>query len=509
MQTRPGQFIIVVIYSVMLLTGGCGGGGDDQVLNLTDTLLPSPRVLIDGLPVSDRLSYRWRQVAGPAAATMTDSTVASPEITFPVTGSYELMLEVSSQNQIDSDRLSVTVNRAATGPPGLTALPANTSQCVAPADAGTASSIRLSMPFPRLPFLDTLVGLYQVPGDNSVWYGLRQTGQIVRFANDPAVENVEYYVDISDRVDYGGEKGLLSMAFHPGFAGNGFVYLSYSALSAGGLESRISRFTLDSASLTLDPNSELVILRVNQPYSNHNGGQIAFGPDGMLYIGLGDGGSAGDPLGHGQNSMTLLGSMLRIDVGDGLGDYAIPPDNPYVSGGGAPEVFAYGLRNPWRWRFDRQTGDLWLGDVRQSACEEVDILGRGGNFGWNLMEGNHCYPATARCDSTGLITPVAEYGHSAGIAVTGGYVYRGDDLSFLSGDYLYGDYGSGKIWRLVGGGAGGYTADELLDTNLNISSFAQDQAGELYVLHLGGVSTRWYPAQWAIERRFPTAALSP
>ncbi|PVV27531.1 MAG: hypothetical protein B6D79_01930 [gamma proteobacterium symbiont of Ctena orbiculata] len=319
-----------------------------------------------------------------------------------------------------------------------------------------------------------------------MWYALQQTGQVVRFANDPAVESVESYIDISDRVDYGGEKGLLGMAFHPDFTSNGFVYLSYTASPGGDLESRISRFSLDSASQTLDPATEQIILVVDQPYSNHNGGQISFGPDGMLYIGLGDGGSGGDPLGHGQNTATLLGSMLRIDVGDGLGSYTIPSDNPFVSGGGAAEVYAYGLRNPWRWSFDRQTGDLWLGDVGQNAYEEVDIIRRGGNYGWNLMEASHCYPASANCDATGLTLPVAEYDHSQGISVTGGYVYRGSEMPQMQGRYLYSDYGSGRIWGLVDDGVGGYNTEELLDTDLNVVSFAEDQRGELYVLHLGG-----------------------
>jgi uncharacterized repeat protein (TIGR03806 family) len=500
MQSHLERFMIGVLVVTILPISGCGGGGGDSgssdtlevdagnalTLTQSDTLVPNPRVLLDGLPATDQVSYRWRQVAGPATATIADSTLASPAITFPVNGSYELLLEVSDQNSIDSDRLLVTVNTTAAGPPGLVALPDNASQCVAPADAGGVSTIQLSTPYPELPTLSALVGLYQVPGDNSMWYGLQQTGLVVRFVNDSSVDRVEQVIDISDRVDYGGEKGLLGMAFHPDYANNGFVYLSYTASPATGLESRISRFTMDSASQTLDATSEQVVLTVAQPYSNHNGGQIAFGPDGMLYIGFGDGGSGGDPLGHGQNPSTLLGSMLRIDVGDGFGDYAIPSDNPFVTGGGAAEVFAYGLRNPWRWSFDRQTGDLWLGDVGQNVYEEVDIVRSGGNYGWNLMEGHHCYPDSANCDATDLIMPVAEYDHTEGVAVTGGYVYRGSDLAFLIGHYLYADYGSGKLWRLVDDGAGGYRVNELLDTNLNISSFAQDQAGELYVLHLGG-----------------------
>ncbi|PUB87211.1 MAG: hypothetical protein DBP00_09425 [gamma proteobacterium symbiont of Ctena orbiculata] len=504
MSTMPvhnERFALVVLISVLGWIGGCGGGsggdsapatglqvdaGTARTLSLPDTLTPNPSVLVDGMPPSNQVSYAWSQLGGPATVGFSDPSAASPEIGFPANGSYRLMLEVSDQGLSESDLLRVTVNTRAAGPSGLTALPINQDQCVAPADAGTATGIQLSTPYPSLPSLGPLVGLFQVPGDNSLWYALRQTGQVIRFDNDPGVSNTQTFIDISDRVDYGGEKGLLGMAFHPDYADNGFVYLSYTASPAGGLESRISRFTLDSATQTLDPGSEQILLTVSQPYSNHNGGHIAFGPDGLLYIGLGDGGSGGDPLGHGQNTATLLGSLLRIDVGDGLGGYTIPADNPFVSGGGAAEIYAYGLRNPWRWSFDRQVGDLWLGDVGQNAYEEVDIISRGGNYGWNLMEGNQCYPASANCDSTGLTLPVAEYDHSQGISITGGYVYRGSALNQLAGRYLFSDYGSGVIWGLVDDGSGGYRAEELLDSDLNIVSFAEDQSGELYVLHLGG-----------------------
>ncbi len=498
MHTHIERFVLI---SAMGWLAGCGGGGGGgsaatdsleveagaaRTLSLPDSLTPRPSVLVGGLPASDQASYAWSQVAGPASVTFSDSTVISPSIAFPGNGSYELELEVSDQGEVAGDRLLVTVNTRAGGPSGLSAPPFNIDQCVAPANAGNVTSVRLSTPYPSLPALDPLVALVQVPGDNTTWYALKQTGQVVRFDNDPAASTLFEFIDISDRVDYGGEKGLLGMAFHPDYASNGFVYLSYTASSGGSLESRVSRFTLDAVTRTLDPGSELILLRVDQPYSNHNGGQIAFGPDGLLYIGLGDGGSAGDPLGNGQNPATLLGAMLRIDVGAGLGGYTIPAANPFASGGGAPEVYAYGLRNPWRWSFDRQTGDLWVGDVGQNAYEEVDIISNGGNYGWNLMEGNHCYPASANCDSAGLVLPVAEYDHTQGISVTGGYVYRGASLPLLIGRYLYSDYGSGTIWGLQADGSGGYGVEELLDTDLNIVSFAQDQLGELYVLHLGG-----------------------
>ncbi|MCU7827469.1 MAG: PQQ-dependent sugar dehydrogenase [Candidatus Thiodiazotropha sp. (ex Myrtea sp. 'scaly one' KF741663)] len=499
--SRIELILAIVIFCSPLIGCGGGSGGESQpgsepilqvdagaarTVALPDTLNLQPSVTLDGVAAGNQVDYAWRQISGPGPIVLSDPAIASPTAVFPTNGSYQLVLDVTSSSQIASDFLDVTVNTQATGASGLSAPPANNVQCVAPADAAVSSSIRLLTPYPGLPSLNPLVGLFQTPGDNSVWFALKQTGEVVRFVNDPGVSSVVTFLDIQDRVDYGGEKGLLGMAFHPNYAVNGYVYLSYTASPVTGLESRISRFTLNTSTQVLDPASEQIILTVSQPYSNHNGGQINFGPDNLLYIGLGDGGSGGDPLGHGQNTSTLLGSMLRIDVGNGTGGYTIPPTNPFVSGGGAPEIYAYGLRNPWRWSFDRLSGNLWVGDVGQNAYEEVDIITAGGNFGWNTMEASHCFSPSIGCDQTGLILPVAEYGRSEGIAVTGGYVYRGADLSFLSGRYLYGDYGSGKIWSLEDNGLGGYTPTELLDTTLSIAAFAEDQSGEVYVLHLGG-----------------------
>ncbi len=231
-------------------------------------------------------------------------------------------------------------------------------------------------------------------------------------------------------------------------------------------------------------------MEVSQPFSNHNGGQIAFGPDGYLYIALGDGGSGGDPDGNGQNRATLLGSILRIDANTASGarNYAIPPDNPFAgnSQGFREEIFAYGLRNPWRFSFDPVTKKLWAGDVGQNLYEEIDIIEKGRNYGWNIMEGFHCY-SSATCDTAGLTLPVWEYGHnsSGGIAVTGGFVYRGTQLPELYGKYIYADYGSGRIWSLS------YSDNdtvntELLKTSLNISSFGTDRFNELYMCAFDG-----------------------
>ncbi|MEW7973141.1 MAG: PQQ-dependent sugar dehydrogenase [Candidatus Thiodiazotropha endolucinida] len=503
---KPGNRLDI-IGSVLLMCCaliGCGGGGGsadraddatglsvdvgvDRTVVISDTLILDPLVTLDGIDAGNRVTYQWRQLSGPGSAVISDASSVTPEITFSANGSYRIALDVTTENQTISDEVQVTVNSRASGNSGLETAPSNTSQCIAPADAAIPTSgVRLMTPYPGLPSLSPLVGLIKAPGDTTHWYALRQTGEVMRFIDEPSVNSLTSFLDIRDRVDYGGEKGLLGMTFHPDFADNGYAYLSYTASSLAGLESRISRFSYNDATQTLDPASERIILAIRQPYANHNGGQIDFGPDGMLYIGFGDGGSGGDPDGNGQNSNTLLGALLRIDVGDGSGSYTIPSDNPFVTGGGAPEVFAFGLRNPWRWSFDRLTGALWLGDVGQNEYEEVDLITRGGNFGWNTMEGEHCFPASSACDRTGLLLPVTEYDHTQGLAITGGYVYRGSELPFLQGSYLYGDHASGRVWSLQPNGAGGYITEALLDTSLNIASFAEDQNGELYILNLAG-----------------------
>ena len=237
--------------------------------------------------------------------------------------------------------------------------------------------------------------------------------------------------------------------------------------------------------------SEQVILEVMQPFGNHNGGTLAFGPDGYLYIGLGDGGSGGDPFNHGQNTSTLLGAMLRIDVSGATVNepYRVPTDNPFVGvGAGArAEIWAFGLRNPWKFSFDPATGALWAGDVGQSDYEEVDIVERGGNYGWNVMEGLHCYPPGVQaCDQTGLEPPVLEYTHAEGCSITGGYVYRGSRLPSLAGAYVYADYCSGRIWGLRHDGTAVTEHRLIADTDLQIPSFGTDERGNLYVLAFDG-----------------------
>jgi glucose/arabinose dehydrogenase len=278
------------------------------------------------------------------------------------------------------------------------------------------------------------------------------------------------FLDITDRVnDKGNEMGLLGLAFHPDYAENGFFYVNYTG--AGG-HTRIARF--HAAGNSADATSEKILLTVEQPYSNHNGGALAFGRDGYLYAGLGDGGSAGDPHKNGQNTKTLLGKILRIDVDNG-DPYAIPADNPFGN-----EIWAYGLRNPWRISFDLATGDLWIGDVGQNTWEEVDYYpasgAPGANFGWSIMEGNHGYSDVPQ---PGLLLPAAEYIHSKGnCSITGGYVYRGA-LPEWNGIYLYGDYCSGRIWALMLS-AGSWQNQLMFETGELLTTFGQDEAGEVY-----------------------------
>jgi glucose/arabinose dehydrogenase len=298
------------------------------------------------------------------------------------------------------------------------------------------------------------------------------------------------FLDISSQVgSTGSEQGLLGLAFHPRFKENGFFYVNYTDLNGNTV---IARFTADLVvsveNQTANPASELILLRVKQPFPNHNGGQMAIGLDKMLWIGLGDGGSAGDPNGNGQSVQTLLGKILRIDIDHGS-PYAIPADNPFAAGGGLPEIWAYGLRNPWRFTFDSQTGDLFIADVGQNLWEEIDYLPAGfkeapANFGWNLREGMHPYKNTGSNPSTILIDPVFEYGHDQGCSVTGGEIYRGQSLPAFKGIYLFGDYCSGKIWGLIRQKANQWRGQILFNTGLNITSFGTDETREVYLLDM-------------------------
>ncbi|MEM7432715.1 MAG: PQQ-dependent sugar dehydrogenase [Pseudomonadota bacterium] len=339
--------------------------------------------------------------------------------------------------------------------------------------------------------LSAPVGMVQAPGDNTRWFAIEQTGVVVVFDNDDANATRDVFVNITGRVAAGGEMGLLGIAFHPDFATNGEVFLSYTA---PGMISTISRFTSFDGGLTLDPASEEIILTVPQDQGNHNGGGIAFGPDGFLYIGFGDGGGGGDPLERAESTTNVLGAFLRIDIDIAVG-YQIPPGNPFAGNalcvggfgsGNCPEIFAWGFRNPWRWSFDMQTGQLWVGDVGQGSWEEVDRVDVGENYGWDIREGAHCHEPSTGCSTNGLTDPVTEYPNGADISITGGYVYRGTAVPDQVGNFIFGDFGSGRVWSVAADAPIGTDPTEIADTNFSISSFAQDADGEVYIVDIGG-----------------------
>ncbi len=356
------------------------------------------------------------------------------------------------------------------------------------AQAEEPDSYILQQAFPHLTFTRPLALVDPQDGTNRLFV-VEQAGRILVFDNKPDVRSANVFLDIRDRVNSrGNEEGLLGLAFHPQFNENGFIFVNFTALQPR--RTVIARFHLDEKDPdAADPGSELKILEFLQPYENHNGGEVLFGPDGYLYIGTGDGGSGGDPHNNGQSLTTLLGKILRIDVDHPAPGqaYGIPRDNPFVGTSNRAEIWAYGLRNPWRFSFDPATGQLWAGDVGQDMIEEVDIIEKGKNYGWRIMEGNACYKPSTGCDTTGLVRPVWDYSHdTAGVCITGGYVYRGRKLPELVGAYIYADYGSGRVWALRYDGVHPPINRELLHSGFPIASFGVDAQRELYLCVFDG-----------------------
>lgn len=400
----------------------------------------------------------------------------------------------------DSSAPVTAVNPAVSG---LDTRPANPS-CVAPARPLQNVSYSLTDAFPGMTFYKPVLVL-QAPGETGRMFVVEQSGRIftVNLSGTPVAT---LFADLRNIVDSGpNEAGLLGMAFHPAYASNGLVFLSYTTSddpvgdTGVNLRSRISRFNVASDHSSLNMTSERNLITLAQPYPNHNGGNIAFHPtEGYLYIGFGDGGSGGDPENRAQNTSELFGKILRIDVNVTDPEwnagtlYKIPAYNPYVVvGGGKAEIYALGMRNPWRWSFDRQTGELWAGDVGQDTWEEIDKIIPGGNYGWHQREGAHCFNPASACQTTGMIDPVVEYAHTSGrCSVTGGYVYRGNSLTALRGQYLYGDYCTGEIWAIPSTTANP-PPQLLLNSPKWISSFGEDAAGEIYVVnHISGIVYR-------------------
>jgi len=391
-----------------------------------------------------------------------------------------------------------------TGAPSVTPSPASTpagsAAPLTPSPTPVATTVTTNGPFVAANVQLTLQPFAQVPGgalaiataaDGRILVATQQ-GQIWWLGPDGRSQGLA--LDIADRITSGGERGLLGIALHPGFpSGSARIYVDYTDVNGNTV---VASFALAATGGRFDPGSEQVILRQQQPFPNHNGGGIAFGPDGDLYIALGDGGSGGDPFGNGQSLGTRLAKILRVDVDHPAGDkaYSVPADNPFVDRPGAlPEIWLYGLRNPFRFSFDRATGDLWIGDVGQDKWEEIDVVragtGGGEDFGWNITEGNHCYKPAEDCDTAGLTPPVSEYGHDEGCAVIGGDVYRGGAYPILDGAYLFTDSCSGTIWAIPAATA----STEQLAPPVPVgqvagspAGFGEDAMGELYIASLDG-----------------------
>lgn len=338
------------------------------------------------------------------------------------------------------------------------------------------------------------------PGDERLF--IVERGGRIRIVENGALRPSPF-LDISALVSGGSEQGLLGLAFHPDYASNGRFFVDYTDTNG---DTRIAEYHVSGDANVADPASAHILLAVEQPYSNHNGGQLAFGPDGHLYVAMGDGGSGGDPQGHGQDPGDLLGSLLRLDVSADTG-YAIPSDNPWADSSGARgELWNIGLRNPWRFSFDRGTGDLYIADVGQGEIEEVDVSpratggGRGANYGWNIMEGDACY-ASGSCDRSGLVLPATQYSHAHGCSVTGGYVYRGDDIPSLQGTYFYSDFCSGWVrsFRYENGAATEPRGWPSLAPGGSVPSFGEDARGELYVMSADGGVYRVVSRQSSVD----------
>jgi len=364
----------------------------------------------------------------------------------------------------------------------------------------TQAQYNFEIAFPNLTFTSALDLQNAGDGTNRL-FAVEQAGRIKVFQNESTVSSTKMFLDITDRVTSGSETGLLGLAFHPDYETNGYFYVNYTAPSP--LRTIISRFQVSASNPdSADKNSELILLTYDQPYSNHNGGCVTFGPDGYLYIAAGDGGSGGDPQNYAQNINVLLGKIIRIDINNPQPplNYGIPADNPFVDSTNVnirKEIYAWGMRNPWRFSFDPVTGWLWCGDVGQGDWEEVDIIQNGKNYGWRCYEGNHAYNLSG-CNGT-YEFPIWEYSHSLGISITGGYVYRGQNVPELFGKYICGDYGSARVWAIEYDGINPATSTQITTASGSITSFGVDENKELYLVSFNGKIYKFTPTIVPVE----------
>lgn len=512
----------------LLLTASCNAAktvpGADTSTNpipavINDTLAPSvPRNLIAKAQAAVSVQLTWLastdnaggsglatyrvlrggvQVAQVAAGTLTfidSGLTAGTPYTYTVRA-------VDSAGNASADSNLAKVSSLSLPLTGMSKRVSNTT-CIAPSRpvAGTGgASLSVQRAFPNLSF-GSLSGAFQAPGDSSRWFVTELDGHIRTFANSSGATQAGVFLDISSRVISGGELGLFGLAFHPDYPGDSRVFVSYTTYLNGFLQSRISQFRSTDKGVTLDPTTETVLVSVNQPANNHNGGFLAFGPDRNLYFGLGDGGNGGDQwgtIGNGQNTQTLLGKILRIDVSgsSGVVPYRIPASNPFaghsacnlsgIGSGDCPEIFAWGLRNPWKGSFDRQTGQLWIGDVGQSTWEEADRVNLGGNFGWRCREGASVF--NSKCGpGQNLIDPVVQFANAGGSSITGGYVYRGSAYPALVGQYVFADFIRG-LFTVNSSATPTVTATNLTPlAGIYVAAFAEDQSGELLVVDYHG-----------------------
>ncbi len=521
-RTKLQGLPIVALIVAFAAVAGCGTSSAPDNTPNADTTPPTvPTNLLVTAPAPTQVQLAWSAstdsggsglagyrvfrngsatpLASPTANSYTDTTVvASTTYTYTVRA-----FDAATPPNESGLTPAVAVTTPAAPVAGLDSRPSNTT-CLAGAEP--SATLAVTQVFANLTFSSPLA-MMQAPGDAARWYVVEQAGRVRMFNNVATPAAPATFIDISGRVASGGETGLLGMAFHPNFPTDPRVFLSYTTTAPGPLTSRISSFTLASGGATLDPSSETVLLTVVQPESNHNGGNIAFGPEGNLYIGFGDGGSGNDPhnepFGNGQYRQTVLGKMLRIDIGGPAAtSYTIPATNPLAATGGlcqsgtttdtdgCREIYAFGLRNPWRWSFDRGGNrDLWVGDVGQNAWEEVDRVVLGGNYGWRCREGAHATAGVSGCGTTGpFLDPVAEYDHGQGVSITGGYVYRGTAIPSLVGRYVFGDL-NGGLWHIATNTTPPPTIQVTLGGGLNtgrtIASFGEGVNGELYIVDIG------------------------